>query len=98
MEIEGLKKNFEDTMKIEFVRLETSRKAPVYDRFIFNRYETYEIKNKQRGVSSQKLHLVILGDKEWYIVLYLLTPREDDNLYNWARNVASFESILRSLK
>ena len=60
--------------------------------------EIYEVKNKQRGEVPQKLHLTVLGDKEWYIITFLLSPREDDNLYNWSRNVASFEAILQSIK
>ncbi len=98
LEIEGLKKYFEETMKLEFLRLETSGKSPAYDRFLFNRYETYEVKNKQKGEANQKLHLAVLGDKEWYIILFLLSPREDDNLYSWARNVASFNGMLQSIK
>lgn len=97
-ELENLKVYFEETMKLEFVKLESSGKSPAYDRFMFNRYEVYDVKNKQRGEVPQKLHLAILGDKEWYIILFLLSPREDDNLYNWARNVASFEAILQSIK
>lgn len=97
-ELENLKTYFEDTMKLQFDRLESSSKSPAYDRFMFNRYEIYEVKNKQRGEVPQMLHLAVLGDKEWYVILFLLSPREDDNLYNWARNVASFEAILQSIK
>lgn len=97
-EIDNLKIYFQDTMKLKFLKLETSGRSAAYDRFIFNRYETYEVKNKQRGEVNQKLHLAVLGDKEWYIIMFLLSPREDDNLYSWARNVASFESMLQSIK
>lgn len=97
-ELENLKLYYEDTMKLEFLKLESSGKSPAYDRFMFNRYEVYEVKNKQRGEVPQKLHLAVLGDKEWYVIMYLLSPREDDNLYSWARNIASFEAILQSIK
>lgn len=97
-ELENLKLYFQDVMKVSFIKLESSGKSAAYDRFMFNRYEVYEVKNTQRGEAIQQLHLAVLGDKEWYIIMYLLTPRKDDNLYTWARNVASFEVMLETIK
>jgi len=44
------------------------------------------------------VHLVALGDKEWYILIFMVTMREEERLYAWARNIKTLEEIVRSIK
>jgi len=97
-EIESQKKYFQDTMKIKFLKLDSSGKSPAYNRFIFNRYEVYDSQPISGNGTVQEIHVAVLGDKDWYIFAYLFTPKENTSLYNWARNIQSFHEILKSMK
>lgn len=98
-EIEAMRKYFTDTMKVEFKKMLSTGKSDAYARFVFNRYEVYDVVSKAAKVpTTQEIHLVVLGDKEWYIFAYLFTPKEAQNLPTWARNVQSFQQVVKSVK
>ena len=98
-EIEAMRKYFTDTMSIEFKKMLSTGKSDAYARFVFNRYEVYDVISKAAKIpTTQEIHLVVLGDKEWYLFIYLFTPKEANNLAVWARNVQSFQEIVKSIK
>ncbi|MDE1151166.1 MAG: hypothetical protein PW788_01405 [Micavibrio sp.] len=97
-EIENQKKYFDDTMKLKFLKMLSTGKSDAYDRFIFNRYEVYDVQNIKGTSKIQEIHMAMLGDKDWYIFAFMFTPKENDNLYAWARNVQTFHEILKSIK
>jgi len=97
-EIENQKKYFDDTMKLKFLKMLSSGKSDAYERFLFNRYEVYDVQNVKGTSKVQEIHMVMLGDKDWYIFAFMFTPKEADNLYAWARNVQTFHEILKSIK
>jgi len=97
-EIDELKKYFDTQMEIDIKDMVSSTKSVAGDRFIFNRYEVYNLESRRRAQSKQDIHLVVLGDKEWYLLIFMLTMREEDRLYAWARNVKTLEEILRTIK
>ena len=97
-ETADLKKYFTDFLSLDFKKLVSSDKAPVTDRFIFSRYEVYQAASKKENTAEQEIHLVVLGDKDWYIFGFLLTPTETDNFYTWACNTQAFNMIIKSLR
>lgn len=97
-EVVEQRKYFEETMKLKVVKMLSTGKAPVYDRFLFSRYEVYDVMPKSGRGTVQEVHMVALGDKEWYVFAYLFTPKEGTNLYQWARNVQSLQEILKATK
>ncbi|MBW7912009.1 MAG: hypothetical protein H3C49_12165 [Alphaproteobacteria bacterium] len=97
-EIDEVKKLLDTQFNLEVTEMESSEESIAYDRFIFNRYEIYNVESRRSGQSKQDLHLVVLGDKEWYLILFLITMREQERLYAWARNVQTLEEIVRSIR
>lgn len=97
-EIQSLREYFKDNMKLQFQKMESSSKSQAYDRFVFNRVEKYLVSNPEKPDFVQRVNLVVLGDKEWYILMFLLSPREEEDLYNSARNEQSFDVLIKSIK
>lgn len=97
-EVDMLKSYFDTHMNLDVIDMTHSGQIEATDRFRFNRYEIYNVQSRRRGQSRQEVHLVVLGDREWYVILFLLTMREEERLYAWARNVQSMTEIVRSLK
>ncbi len=98
-EVEDLKKYFDGVLKLDFKKLVSSDKAPTSSRFLFSRYEVYQVASKkEESPSNQEIRLVALGDKDWYVFAFLLTPADSENFYTWASNTQSFDMIVKSLK
>jgi len=97
-EVGEQQKYFSDTLKLNVTKMLSSDKSPAYDRFLFNRYEVYAVAPKSGKGTPQEVHMAVLCDKEWYIFGYLFTPTEATNLYQWARNLQSFQEILKATK
>ncbi len=94
-EVENIKKYFTG-LGFNIVEMTESKTAPASKRFIFNRYEIYKI--QKEGQNVQELHLAALGDSSWYVLSYMVTPQESDNLYTWGRNTRTFDLLMKSLK
>lgn len=94
-EILAVKKYFGD-LGFKVTGMKSSASANVSKRFIFNRYETYTI--QKEGQNVQELHVVMLGDSAWYVITYMVTPQEADNIYTWARNTRTFDLLVQSIK
>jgi hypothetical protein len=98
-EVEALKKHFSDYMGINVTSLAYSSKPEqVHSRFLFSRYEVYKASYKKEGHVDPEVRLLTLGDKDWYIFIYLISPREQENLPNWAHNVRTLEMIMSSIR
>lgn len=97
-EIIEQRKYFDEVLNLDVVKMLSSSKGPVYDRFNFNRYEVYDMAQQKNKDAIQEVHMIALGDKEWYVFGYLFTPKESSNLYNWARNVQTFQEVMKSIK
>ncbi len=97
-ELEGLKTYCDDRLAINIKKLLSSGPTAASGRFLFSRAETYQVAPKNNALAEQELRLVVLGDKNWYIFILLLTPTEASNLYTWANNTQVLELILKSLK
>jgi hypothetical protein len=97
-ESEALRTYLNDSVGVDIIKLKSSSKAAAYSRFSFSRYEIYQIASKKSNKRDQELHSIVLGDKDWYIFIFLLTPTETNNLLFWAHNTLSLEMILNSMK
>lgn len=98
-EIENMRTYFNEAFKLDILSLTGSEDVPLTtERFIFKRHEIYTVQNQDTKRLPQELHFVVLGDKDWYIFGFLITPLEKDNLYTWARNTETFNTILRSIR
>ncbi|MEZ0226768.1 MAG: hypothetical protein ACAH83_19580 [Alphaproteobacteria bacterium] len=98
-EIDNMRKYFTETMSLEFKKMLSTGKSDAYGRFVFNRYEVYDVISKAAKIpTTQEIHLVVLGDKEWYIFAFLFTPKETNELAMWGRNVQSFQEVIKSIK
>ncbi|MFH1157360.1 MAG: hypothetical protein V1721_00505 [Pseudomonadota bacterium] len=97
-EVAKLKRYFDEFLLIDVKNLVSSNTASVYDRFIFSRYEVYQVSFRKQGDSVKELRLVMLGDKEWYIMLFLLAPSEEEDLFSWSRDVQTFDLILGNIR
>lgn len=98
-ELDELKKYFDTSLNVDISEMISSTEPPrINPRFIFKRYEVYHIENRRKSQSKQDAHVVVLGDKEWYVIIFLITMREDERLYTWARNVKTFENIIETIR
>ena len=98
-EIALLKKYMEGDLSLQFKQMRSSVKAKISSgRFLFSRLEIYSVAQKDKNIAAQELHLAVLGDKEWYAFIFLLTPAENTDLYTWARNIQSFDLALKSVR
>jgi hypothetical protein len=96
-EVDKLKQFFDVQMDLTFSKLVSSGKSPASDKFPFNREEVYEVESRKKGQSLQEIHLVVLGNKDWYVFMFLVTPREGERFYTWANNIQSFNDIVQSV-
>lgn len=97
-ETDELKTFFDQTLGIDFKKLVSSDKAPVSKRFIFSRYEVYQVASKKENTIEQELRFVALGDKDWYIFAFLLSPSETVDFSTWATNIADFDMIIKGFR
>ncbi|MEZ0259441.1 MAG: hypothetical protein ACAH80_00435 [Alphaproteobacteria bacterium] len=100
-EIEGLRKYLTENagMALDIKKMLSSEKSEAYDRFLFSRYEVYDVQSKRnKAAATQELHAVLLGDKEWYVLIFLFTPKEASDLYTWARNLQTYKVIVKSIR
>jgi hypothetical protein len=103
-EIQKMKKYFQETVGVDIKEMTSKENIPFTtafeDRFVFKRYETYTIESNrdERNKSLRDLHFVTLGDKDWYIFIFLMTATEKDNFMVNAHNVRSFERILETIR
>jgi len=93
-----MKKYFSDFLGINITSLVSSGKADTDSRFLFSRYETYAASYKKEGRTDPEVRLVVLGDKTWYIFIYLISPREQDDLNLWGRNTRTLDLIVKSIR
>jgi len=97
-QVSELKKYFDEFLMIDIKNLVFSSTAPVYDRFLFSRYEVYEVFSKKEINRKREVRLAILGDKEWYILMFLFAPSEEMDLSSWSNGVQTFDLILKNLR
>lgn len=97
-EITLMKKYFETNVGLSFTKLVSSDTPKTAPRWAFARDEVYQTQPKKEGAAPQELHLAILGDKDWYVFAFLLTPTERDDFNSWARNTQTFNMLVRDLK
>lgn len=97
-EIADLKGYFSNSIGIDIGKFIAAEQHPVSKRFIFSRYEVYAATYKKEGFSDPEVHIAMLGDREWYIFVYLITSKEQDNLPTWGRNLRSLDLVLRSMQ
>lgn len=97
-ELEKIKAYLGDTMNLDVKTMLSSGKAEVSGRFLFSRAEVYRVAYRNDSIAGQELRLAVLGDKDWYILLFLLTPTEANSFYTWASNTRVFDLIVKNLK
>lgn len=97
-QVSKLKKYFDEFLMLDIKSLVSSDTAPVYDRFLFSRYEVYKAFSKKKGGNEKEIRFVMLGDKEWHILIFLLAPSEEVDLPSWSRDVQTFDLILKNLR
>ena len=98
-ELLNLKTHFSDMMGLDVTKLVLSQKPEILsNRFIFARYEVYETEYKKGGPKSPEIRLVTLGDKDWYVFIYMVTPSAIDSFPTWAHNVKCFDIIIKSIR
>lgn len=93
-----VRKYFNDDLGIVFKTLVSSDKAPAFSRFAFSRYEVYEAASKKSDSVSNEARLAVLGDKDWYITILMLSPSAQDSAAIWARDVETFDQIVKKLR
>ncbi|MCK4945931.1 MAG: hypothetical protein KAS59_06680 [Alphaproteobacteria bacterium] len=97
-QVSKLKEYFDEFLMLDIKSLVSSDTAPVYDRFLFSRYEVYKAFSKKKGGNEKEIRFVMLGDKEWHILIFLLAPSEEVDLSSWSRDVQTFDLILKNLR
>lgn len=89
---------FGETLKLSIDKMVSSQDNKSSDRFLFSRREVYLVTAKAASSRTQELHLVVLGDRRWYVIAFLLTPAETDSLSIWAQNIESFDTMVRTIR
>jgi hypothetical protein len=97
-ETDDIKSFIDKYLSLEFKKLVESKKAPVSKRFIFSRYEVYQVSQKKGNTVPQELKFVALGDKNWYVFGVLLSPSENENPDAWAIDNQDFNMMLRDFR
>ncbi len=95
-ELEVLRRDFERRYGFQINEILSSE--PTYGplEFDYIREEHYRI-GPDRHTSSQELRFLVMADNNWYIFIYMLSPPEYTDYYNWARNMRAFEIIKDSM-
>jgi len=101
----SLKKETEDmhdfvtkNLDLDFKKLVSYDKVPVSNRFLFSRYEIYQVIPKKSNPIPEEIRFVALGDRNWYVLGLLFTPSESEDFYNWAVNTQYFDMIIRDFR
>jgi hypothetical protein len=94
----AVRKHITEFLGLDIKKLISSDKLPASNRFLFSRYEVYQVTPRKEGASSQELRLAVLGDKDWYVFVFLLSPSDNDDFYTWACNTQAFDIIVKSLR
>lgn len=98
-ELEEQKKYFSEVMGFDLPKMTLSQKPDISsDRFIFSRYEVYEAEYKKATQKNPELRFVALGDENWYIFIFMVSPASGDKFNTWAHNVRCFDIIIKSIK
>lgn len=87
---------FFDGLGFKIQKMTASTDIAAASRFALKRHETYLI--EKEGQNPQELHVVALGDLNWYVIALLVTPTDVSNYYMWARNTYTFEQMIKSIK
>lgn len=70
----------------------------VSNRFMFYRYEVYQVaEHKSRGIDKE-LRFVALGDEKWYVFAILETPSAEEDFKTWAVNTQDFDMIVKDFR
>jgi len=97
-EIDKLRARFVLKRKMLFKKLFYSEDLPSYARFEYAKLEKYIVGFEQNRYADHELWLHVLADENWYIFIYLLSPLEDSNLKQWARNTRTMTLIAETFQ
>lgn len=97
-ELGKLRLQMKDSLDIDVKELVSSTDLSYNARFNFQRLEVYVVNSYKTKLLDQELRLAVFGDRNWYIFVYLVTPSQDSDLYLWARNIRSYDLLLRSIR
>lgn len=97
-ELNLMKVYFGETLGLNFVKMLSSEKFATAERFVFSRLETYQVESRANANIKQEVHLLLLGNEQFYIFVLLLTPDQNTSLYNWARNTRSYNMLINSIR
>lgn len=97
-ELEEMKKLFGEFMGLNIVELKDTKEFDTNSRFLLHVLDTYKVEFKKNPGAYQELRFAALGDMDWYIFAFLITPTKEEDLYTWARNTRSFDLILQDLR
>ena len=85
-------------LNVDFRKLVSSDKIKTSNRFLFSRYEVYEVAPRKNNPIPQELRFVALGDKNWYVFGLLFSPSESENFYAWANNTQDFDMMIKDFR
>jgi hypothetical protein len=97
-EMENMKGFVTKTLDLHVKKLVSSGKAPVSKRFLFSRYETYQVVPKKNNPIPQEIRFVALGDKNFYVFGVLFSPTRNEDFFNWAVNTQTFDLMLKEFR
>jgi len=93
-EIDVLKKSLDELygMYIKEVKYSKPSYGPL--EFDYIREEEYLVGfDPERRISDQIMKFLVMGDSKWYVFIYMLSPLEDSDFYNWARNIRAYDIV-----
>jgi hypothetical protein len=95
-----LKQHLSSFMKLNVNNMITSSQmsVKVNPRFMFSREEVYRATYEKESMQEPELRLAVFGDKDWYVFMYMLSPKEGDNLASWAHNMRTFQILEETMR
>lgn len=96
-ELIRLRNRIERFQDLKVESLERTMEPEKKVRFNFGSQEIYNIKF-WKPIIDQELWFTVFEDEEYYVFVYMLTPKEKELFYQWARNTLVYQKIIGNLK
>lgn len=95
--VEELRGSVEKDLQLKVNQLTHSTSLSIGVAFDIAHIERYDVSQKNSLVPEYEIWLTTLATDEWTTFIYLLTPNQRIDFYNWARNTRMLDLLLDSL-
>ena len=97
-ELKILRKGLEEKYGLEVEKVLKSNPSYGPLQFDYVREEHYVVGFKSdKKIADQEMRLLVMANSDWYVFMYMMTPMEENDFINWARNTRVYDIVKDSL-